>query len=69
MLSNYLKITFRNLFKYKAFSLINISGLAIGMTCCILILLWVLDELSFDRFHENSGDIYRIICRVKNRKN
>jgi putative ABC transport system permease protein len=44
VLSNYLKIAYRNLFKYKAYSLINIIGLAIGMTCCFLILVWVLDE-------------------------
>ena len=66
MLSNYLKIAFRNLFKYKAFSLINIMGLAIGMTCCFLILVWVLDELSFDRFHENSASIYRSVVRINN---
>ena len=51
MVFNIIKIAFRNLFKYKAFSLINIFGLAMGMTCCFLIMLWVLDELSFDRFH------------------
>jgi ABC-type antimicrobial peptide transport system permease subunit len=65
MLSNYLKITFRNILKYKAFSLINISGLAIGMSCCFMILIWVLDEFSFDRFHKNSADIYRVIARIK----
>ena len=59
MLLNYIKIAFRNLFKFKAFSVINILGLAIGMTCCFLIFLWVLDELGFDRFHEN----YRTIAR------
>ncbi|MCP4751243.1 MAG: FtsX-like permease family protein [Proteobacteria bacterium] len=66
MLFNYIKIAFRNLFKYKAFSLINIFGLAIGMTCCFMILLWVLDELSFDRFHENSPNLYRTVVRVIN---
>ncbi|MBL7177658.1 MAG: ABC transporter permease [Desulfobacteraceae bacterium] len=65
MLFNYIKIAFRNLLKNKTFSLINISGLAIGMTCCFLILIWVLDEFSFDRFHKNSADIYRVICRIK----
>lgn len=66
MLFNYIKIAFRNLFKYKAFSLINVAGLAIGMTCCFLILLWVLDELSFDRFHENSSELYRAVVKVIN---
>jgi len=66
MFLNYLKITLRNLIRHKAFSLINISGLAIGMTCCFLILIWVLDEVSYDRFHENANDIYRVIARIKN---
>jgi ABC-type antimicrobial peptide transport system permease subunit len=66
MLFNYIKIAFRNLFKYKAFSLINVAGLAIGMTCCFLILLWVLDELSFDRFHDNSLELYRAVVKVIN---
>ncbi|MCP4725892.1 MAG: FtsX-like permease family protein [bacterium] len=60
MLKNYVKITFRNIVKYKAFSAINISGLAIGMACCLLISLWVLDELSFDRFNENADRIYKV---------
>jgi putative ABC transport system permease protein len=60
MFKNYLKIAFRNLMKYKAYSFINILGLAIGMACCILILLYVRDELSYDRFHENSDRIFRV---------
>lgn len=60
MFKNYLKISLRNLRKYPAFSFINISGLAIGMTCFILILLYVRDELSYDKYHENAGRIYRI---------
>ncbi|MDX5418505.1 MAG: ABC transporter permease [Hymenobacteraceae bacterium] len=47
--------------RHKVFSLINISGLALGMTCSILILLWVQDELSFDRFHEKSENLYLVI--------
>jgi len=58
MFRNYFKITIRNLFKHKGYSFINITGLAVGMACCILILLWVQDELSFDKFHENAGDLY-----------
>ncbi|MGD8537936.1 MAG: ABC transporter permease [Candidatus Aminicenantes bacterium] len=60
MVKNYLKMTLRNIKKYKGYSFINISGLAVGMACCILILLWVKDELSFDRFHENAYRIYRV---------
>ena len=61
MLKNYLKIALRNIRRHKGYSFINIAGLAIGMACCILILLWVQDELSYDRFHENGKDIYRIM--------
>ena len=61
MFKNYLKIAFRNIKKYKGYSFINIAELAIGITCCILILLWVHDELNYDRFHKNLSDIYRII--------
>ena len=60
MVSNYLKIALRNIKKHKGYSLINIAGLAVGMTCCILILLWVQDELSYDRYHKNADRIYRI---------
>jgi ABC-type antimicrobial peptide transport system permease subunit len=60
MFKNYFKIALRNFRKYKAYSVINIAGLGIGMACCILILLWVQDELSFDRFHENPDQIYRV---------
>ena len=58
MFENYLKIAIRNLIKYKKYSLINISGLAIGLASVMLILLWVQDELSFDKFHTNSEQIY-----------
>lgn len=50
----------RQIKKHKGFSAINISGMTIGLACCILILLWVQDELSFDRFNENADDIYRV---------
>jgi ABC-type antimicrobial peptide transport system permease subunit len=60
MLNNYLKIAFRNLRKHKGYSFINIVGLAVGMACTITILLWVQDELSFDRFHENADNLYKI---------
>jgi predicted permease len=61
MIKNYLKVALRNITRHKGYSFINITGLAIGMACCILILLWVQDELSFDRFHENANDIYRVV--------
>lgn len=60
MLRNYLKIAIRNIKRHKAYSFINICGLAIGMACCILILIYVTDELSYDKYHENSERIYRI---------
>ena len=61
MFKNYFKIAFRKIKRQKGYSFINISGLAIGMTCCILILLWVQDELGYDKFHENADYIYRVI--------
>ena len=60
MLRNYLKIAYRNLLKNKVFSLINILGLAIGMTACLLILQYVRFEMSYDDFHENADNIYRV---------
>ncbi len=60
MIKNYLKITLRNIFKHKGYAFINIVGLAIGMACCLLISIWVLDELSYDKFHENAPNIYRV---------
>lgn len=61
MFKNYLKIAIRNLIRQKVFSAINIIGLAIGLTCAILLSLWIFDELSFDKFHENGENIYRIL--------
>jgi len=66
MFKNYLKIAVRNLRKHKAYSFINISGLAIGMACCILSLLFVQEELSYDGFHENAGQIYRVATKLSN---
>jgi putative ABC transport system permease protein len=64
MLFNYLKIAFRNLLKHKAFSFINIAGLAIGMTCSIFILLWVREERSYDQFHAKADRIFRLTVNV-----
>lgn len=60
MVENYLKIAFRNFRKHKAYSAINIAGLAIGIACCLLMLLYVQDELSYDRYHENSERVVRL---------
>jgi putative ABC transport system permease protein len=59
MLKNYLKIALRNLAKQPGFTAINILGLAMGLAACLLISLWVTDELGFDRFHEKSARIFR----------
>ena len=60
MLKNYLKIAWRNIQKNKVFSFINIAGLAIGLACFTLIALYVVDELSYDRYHEKASRIYRV---------
>jgi putative ABC transport system permease protein len=61
MLRNFLKIAVRNLLRYKFFSFINIFGLSIGIACCTVIFLFVEDELSYDRQHENADRIYRVV--------
>ncbi len=61
MIRNYFKIAWRNLLQNKTFSLINISGLALGMTCSLLIMLWLKDELKKDKFHANSKRLYRVM--------
>jgi len=60
MFQNYLKIAWRNLFRNKGFSLTNLLGLTIGITCTILIFLWVRDELTYNKFQSNYGSIYKI---------
>ena len=60
MLKSYVKIAIRNILKNKGTSFINIFGLSIGIACCILISLFVLDELSYDRYHEKADQIYRV---------
>ncbi len=64
MFKNYMKITLRNIKRQKVFSFINISGLSVGIACCILMLLWIQDELSFDRFHKNTNELYRVISKI-----
>ena len=65
MITNYLKITKRNLLKHKFYTLINILGLAIGLACSLIITLYVVDELSYDRYHENSSRIYRLDSDIR----
>ena len=60
MIKNYFKIAWRNLFRNKGFSATNLLGLTIGITCTILISLWVKDELTYNKFHANYGSIYKI---------
>ena len=62
MFKNYFKIGWRNLFRDKGFSLTNLLGLSIGITCTILIFLWVQDELNYDRFHANYKTVYKILA-------
>ena len=60
MVKNYLKIALRNLLKFKAYSFINIFGLAIGIAACMMILLYIYDELSYDKFNTKADQIYRV---------
>jgi putative ABC transport system permease protein len=62
---HHIKVTLRNILRHKSYAFLNIFGLAAGMGCCILIGLWVLDELNYDRFHENASSI----CRVESNQN
>ena len=63
MIKNYLKTAWRNLRRNKAFSVINISGLALGLTCSLLIILWIQDERSVDGFHKNGKLLYQVYER------
>jgi len=60
MIKNNIKIALRNLSKHKGYSFINITGLALGITCSIFIFMWVQDELNYDRYNENADNIYRV---------
>ena len=61
MLRNYFKIAFRNLLKYRAYSIINIFGLMIGIACFLVIALYVFDEMTYDSFHRHADNIYRVV--------
>ena len=58
---HYLRVAIRNFFKHKSYSFINVAGLAIGLACCFVIVLYVRHELSYDRFHANAARIYRLL--------
>ncbi|HEX8278487.1 MAG TPA: ABC transporter permease, partial [Segetibacter sp.] len=60
MVKNYFKIAWRNLMKNKVFSFINIFGLTVGLACCMLISLYILNELSYDKYHKNAKDLYQL---------
>lgn len=66
MIQNYLKIAVRNLWRHKGYTLINTIGLAVGIACCTLILLYVQDELSFDSHHVRADQIYRVTIEMDN---
>jgi len=68
MLRNYWKIAFRNIAKYKFISFINLFGLTIGMTCCLLILTYILHEVSYDKYNSNADRIYRVTRSFNNKE-
>ncbi|MFH0843297.1 MAG: ABC transporter permease [Bacteroidota bacterium] len=63
MIRNYFKIALRNIQRYPVYSILNITGLAIGMTCSILLLIWVQYQFSYDRFHKNADYLFRVLVR------
>jgi putative ABC transport system permease protein len=65
MFKNYLKVAARNMRKHKGYTFINVFGLTMGMTICLLIFLWVRDEMSYDRFHANANRIYRALWEAR----
>ena len=66
MIRNYLKIAFRNLMKYKFISFINLFGLTVGLSCCFLILTYILHELSYDKFQPGAAQVYRVTRTFNN---
>ncbi len=66
MIKNYFKIAFRNLMKYKFISFINLFGLTVGLTCCLLITTYILNELSYDKYNKNAENTYRVTRSFNN---
>src|SRR6478672_5026496 len=60
MFQNYLKVAWRNLMKSKIFSFINIIGLSVGLTCCMLISVYLYNEVSYDKYHKNRDQLYQL---------
>jgi hypothetical protein len=67
MIRNYMTFAFRHLTRSKVFSIINLSGLVLGVACSLIIYLWVQDELRVDNFHKKGDDLYRVYIRTLRR--
>ena len=68
MFRNYLKTALRNLLRNKTYAFINVAGLSIGLACAMLIILYVKDEVSYDRFHKDVSNIYRVVTNNENKE-
>ena len=64
MLKNNIKIAVMNILRHKGYSFIHIIGLAVGMACCLLIILWVIDEMSYDKFHRHADNTSYYTCGI-----
>src|SRR5690606_6506997 len=69
MFRNLLKVSIRTLVKDKSYSALNILGLTIGITCSLFLFLYILHELSYDRYHKNARNIYRVVSNIKETDN
>jgi putative ABC transport system permease protein len=67
MIQNYFKMAWRNLMKHKFISFINLFGLTVGLTCCLLITVYILHETSYDKYNTNANRIYRVTRNFNNR--
>jgi putative ABC transport system permease protein len=65
MFRNYLKIAFRSLIKQRVYTIINVLGLSVGIASCLLIVMFVRDEFSYDKFHSNADNIYKVVLERK----